>query len=204
MAYMKCYGKYVANDPCAPFCSKPDGSGCDYGAGFGLTEGPYSVTYSDQGAITGNTDTRVVVPVIDPYQAQTPPSSNSFSAETDHEYLAFADNSAGQCAFAQATGTAEYLTENGQRTNLTTIPRYSTARFFEDGEVNGIIPRPKRRRGRRRVGEDLSLAVLTGADGSKTQPQTKELSEKEKQIHSVIAIGLLAALGYTLVRYLRD
>ena len=75
-----CYGMLVGDDPCYPNCSKPDGSGCDYSAmgntssanPFGLTGDPYSVTYSDQGKLTGNFDTRTYVPTIDPYQVQVP------------------------------------------------------------------------------------------------------------------------------------
>ena len=70
----------MGDDPCYPNCSKPDGSGCDYSAmgntssanPFGLTGDPYSVTYSDQGKLTGNFDTRTYVPTIDPYQVQVP------------------------------------------------------------------------------------------------------------------------------------
>lgn len=211
MAYMKCYGQYVANDPCAPFCSKPDGSGCDYAGGLGLTGDPYSVTYSDQGAITGNTDTRTYVPTIDPYQAQVPPSAKKpFSGEFDNEYLSFADNSSTPCAFAQAnglglasgSGTADYIIQDGVKTPITAVPRFNTASFFSDGEMNGVIPRQPRRRGRRRVGDDFDIAVLTGADGAKTHmvPNPK----KYENVQNFVALGLLAALGFALAKYLRD
>ena len=188
MSYMKCYGQYVANDPCAPFCSKPDGSGCDYAGGMGLTGSPYSVTYSDQGALTGNTDTRTYVPTIDPYQSQVPPSQQKpFSGESDHEFLSFADNSMPRDAFASANGlglasgagTAESVEQDGKTTTLTAVPRYSSADFFSEGEMNGVIPSKKRARGRRRLGEGFQIDVLRGVDGSKgrqnyDQPTTGE------------------------------
>ena len=78
---MKCNGQYVANDPCYPVCSLPDGSGCDYSGVFGggSIGGPtdnYSITTGN--AVTGNTSTRSVVSMIDPYQSITPSQMSSF------------------------------------------------------------------------------------------------------------------------------
>ena len=71
---MKCNGQYVTNDPCFPVCSLPDGSGCDwagiYGGGIGGPAEQYSITTGD--AAAGNTSTRTVTPMIDPYQSITP------------------------------------------------------------------------------------------------------------------------------------
>jgi len=88
--WQKCYGQYVANDPCFPFCSLPDGSGCDYSPlrsdiggsnPFGLTQ-QYSVIYGDD-PVTGNYSKSVYTPVIDPYQTQVPPSSFDGIREND-------------------------------------------------------------------------------------------------------------------------
>ena len=68
---MLCNGRYVANDPCYPFCSLPDGSGCDYfnvRNPFGKTN-PYSVKYKDG---FGGYVKKSYIPVIDPYQSITP------------------------------------------------------------------------------------------------------------------------------------
>tara|TARA_A200000159_G_scaffold164029_1_gene192217 strand:- start:1258 stop:1869 length:612 start_codon:yes stop_codon:yes gene_type:complete len=146
MAYQMCYGKYVANDPCSPFCSKPDGSGCDYsplanpsGANpFGKTGDPYSVTYSDQGSITGNFTQRTYVPTIDPYQVQTPPKNFHGFASNREEFMTFADYSSEPCAFANQSGSAESITQDGNTTTLTAVPRFSTRNFFQGGEMNGL------------------------------------------------------------------
>lgn len=178
MPYQMCYGKYVANDPCYPLCSKPDGSGCDtspvanpQGANpFGLTGDPYSVTYSDQGSITGNFDTRTYVPTIDPYQSQVPPSMKKFHGfggfrENRDEYTTFASYAGEIDAFANQSGMAESLTQDGKTTSLTAVPRFSTSNFFSDGEMNGVIPRRKRRRGRRRVGQDFEITIVPDSQG---------------------------------------
>jgi hypothetical protein len=68
---MLCNGRYVINDPCYPFCSLPDGSGCNYFNTmnpFGKTK-PYSVTYKDG---FGGYVKKSYIPVIDPYQSITP------------------------------------------------------------------------------------------------------------------------------------
>ena len=87
---MKCNGQYVANDPCFPVCSLPDGSGCDYSGVFGggsiggpVGDGPYSITTGN--AVTGNTSTRSVVPMIDPYQSILP-SQLSFDGSNREGY----------------------------------------------------------------------------------------------------------------------
>jgi hypothetical protein len=80
---MKCNGQYVANDPCYPVCSLPDGSGCDYSGVFGgggSIGGPtdnYTITTGN--AVTGNTSTRSVVSPMDPYQNINPNKLNSFN-----------------------------------------------------------------------------------------------------------------------------
>jgi len=147
MPALLCKDGYRLDDPCYPFCSKQDGSGCDYstiGQGgsnpFGLTGEPYSVTYSDQGKLTGNFDTRVYTPTIDPYQAQLPPKNFSGFAGSNREFMTFADYSSPPCAFAQAIGTAESITQDGTTTELTAVPRFSTRDFFKSGEMNGVIP----------------------------------------------------------------
>ena len=142
-----CYGQIVQNDPCYPFCSKPDGSGCDYSPmgntssanPFGLTGDPYSVTYSDQGKLTGNFDTRTYVPTIDPYQVQVPKKNFAGFLES-RQYLGFYGEGNTQCAFANQTGTAESITQDGKTMDLTAVPRWSTADFFKSGEMNGVIP----------------------------------------------------------------
>ena len=71
---MKCNGQYVTNDPCFPVCSLPDGSGCDwagiYGGGIGGPAEQHTITTGN--AVTGNTSTRTVTPMIDPYQSIVP------------------------------------------------------------------------------------------------------------------------------------
>lgn len=148
MPMQYCYGQLVGNDPCYPNCSKPDGSGCDYSAlsdttssnPFGLTGDPYSVTYSEQGKLTGNFDTRVYVPTIDPYQVQVPKKNFAGFLES-RQYLGFYGNEAPQCSFANQSGTAESITQDGKTMDLTAVPRWSTADFFKSGEMNGVIPK---------------------------------------------------------------
>lgn len=77
---MLCNGRYVANDPCYPLCSLPDGSGCDYssifgGGGIGGPTEQYSVTTGN--AVAGNTSTRVNTTMIDPYQNIIPSQLNA-------------------------------------------------------------------------------------------------------------------------------
>ena len=77
---MLCNGRYVANDPCYPLCSLPDGSGCDYssifgGGGIGGPTQQYSVTTGN--AVAGNTSTRVNTTMIDPYQNIIPSMLNA-------------------------------------------------------------------------------------------------------------------------------
>lgn len=147
MPALECKDGYRLNDPCYPFCSKMDGSGCDYtslgGGGsnpFGLTGDPYSVTYSDQGKLTGNFDTRVYTPTIDPYQAQRPPKDFSGFAGTNREFMSFSAYSSPQCAFSQAIGTPESITQDGSTTELTAVPRFSTKDFFAEGEMDKLSP----------------------------------------------------------------
>ena len=73
---MKCYGQYVANDPCYPLCSNPVTGECDYSSVFGGSSagGPtdnWTITTGD--AVAGNTQTRTNISMIDPYQSITPP-----------------------------------------------------------------------------------------------------------------------------------
>lgn len=150
MPAIECKDGYRLDDPCYPFCSKSDGSGCDYsslGAGgsnpYGLTGDPYAVTYSDQGKVTGNFDTRVYVPTIDPYQAQRPPVNNFGGfAGTHREFMSFSDYTTPNCAFSQAIGTPESITQDGTTTELTAVPRFSTRDFFKDGEMDKLSPKP--------------------------------------------------------------
>lgn len=146
MPALECKDGYRLNDPCYPFCSKSDGSGCDYsslGRGgsnpFGLTGDPYSVTYSDQGKLTGNFETRVYTPTIDPYQAQRPPKNFSGFAGSNREFMSFSNYSSPQCAFEQAIGTPESITQDGSTTELTAVPRFSTRNFFKQGEMDGVM-----------------------------------------------------------------
>jgi len=146
MAYQMCYGKYVQNDPCYPFCSKPDGSGCDYSPmsnprgsnPYGLTGDPYSVTSSDQGRITGNFNTRTYVPTIDPYQTQVPQKNFHGFVSTRDEYITFSDYSSDPCPFANQSGSPESITQDGTTTNLTAVPRFSTRNFFQEGQVDSL------------------------------------------------------------------
>ena len=101
----------MGDDPCYPNCSKPDGSGCDYSAmgntssanPFGLTGDPYSVTYSDQGKLTGNFDTRTYVPTIDPYQVQVPKKNFAGFLES-RQYLGFYGEGKHAMRFCQSDG----------------------------------------------------------------------------------------------------
>ncbi len=146
MPIQYCYGQLVGNDPCYPNCSKPDGSGCDYSAlsdttsanPFGLTGDPYSVTYSEQGKLTGNFDTRTYVPTIDPYQVQVPKKNFAGFLES-RQYLGFYGNEAPRCSFANQSGTAESITQDGSTTELTAVPRFSTRDFFKQGEMDGVM-----------------------------------------------------------------
>ena len=144
MSYQMCYGKYVSNDPCYPFCSKPDGSGCDYSPmanpsgsnPFGLTGDPYSVTYSDQGRLTGNFTTRTYVPTIDPYQTQVPPKNFHGFVSNRNEYTTFSSNSSQRSPFLSMS--AESITQDGTTTTLTAVPRFSTQNFFQKGQMDGL------------------------------------------------------------------
>ena len=214
-----CYGKYASNDPCAPFCSKPDGSGCDYsplanpsGANpFGKTGDPYSVTYSDQGALTGNFTQRTYVPTIDPYQVQTPPKNFHGFASNREEFMTFADYSSDPCPFVNQSGTAESITQDGKTTTLTAVPRFSTRDFFQSGQMNGLTEgtdstcdSPKFRRenrifceqqdkqkGQVGLGDGIEIAVMTGADGSKSLDKLQEgMSETMKGL-----LGLTIVIG---------
>lgn len=148
MAYQMCYGKYVQNDPCSPFCSKPDGSGCDYSPmsnpygsnPFGKTGDPYSVTYSDQGSITGNFNTRTYVPTIDPYQTQVPPKNFHGFVTNRRELTTFSNNHWSPTTFVNQSGSAESITQDGTTTTLTAVPRFSTQNFFQRGQMDGLSP----------------------------------------------------------------
>ena len=77
---MKCYGQYVANDPCYPVCTNPQTGECDYAGIFGGQSGGgptdnYTVTTGD--AVAGNTSTRTNISMIDPYQSITPNMLNA-------------------------------------------------------------------------------------------------------------------------------
>jgi hypothetical protein len=146
MAYQMCYGKYVQNDPCSPFCSKPDGSGCDYSPmanprgsnPYGKTGDPYSVTYSDQGSITGNFNTRTYVPTIDPYQTQVPPKNFNGFVSNRRELTTFSDNNWLPTTFVNQSGSPESITQDGKTTTLTAVPRFSTRNFFQKGQMDGL------------------------------------------------------------------
>ena len=148
MAYQMCYGKYVQNDPCSPFCSKPDGSGCDYSPmsnpygsnPYGKTGDPYSVTYSDQGSITGNFNTRTYVPTIDPYQTQVPPKNFHGFASSRNEYTTFSSYASPPSTFVNQSGSPESITQDGTTTTLTAVPRFSTQNFFQRGQMDGLSP----------------------------------------------------------------
>ena len=75
--------------------------------------------------------------------------------------------SANGLGLASGAGTAESVEQDGKTTTLTAVPRYSSADFFSEGEMNGVIPSKKRARGRRRLGEGFQIDVLRGVDGSK-------------------------------------
>ena len=49
---------------------------------------------------------------------------------------------------------------------------------------------------------DFDIAVLTGADGAKTQATPNP--KKYENVQNLVALGLLAALGFALAKYLRD
>jgi hypothetical protein len=92
---MLCNGQYVANDPCYPLCSLPDGSGCDYssifgGGGIGGPTSNYSVTTGN--AVAGNTSTRSYVTPIDPYQNITPSMLNASGESEGRDDMWFGQN----------------------------------------------------------------------------------------------------------------
>tara|TARA_R100001015_G_scaffold12109_1_gene5100 strand:+ start:4817 stop:5347 length:531 start_codon:yes stop_codon:yes gene_type:complete len=99
---MKCNGQYVTNDPCFPVCSLPDGSGCDwagiYGGGIGGPAEQHTITTGN--AVTGNTSTRTVTPMIDPYQSIVP-SQLSFDG-SNREELTDMDGSPSDLWFNQS------------------------------------------------------------------------------------------------------
>lgn len=202
MAWKKCFGKYVANDPCAPWgCSKPDGSGCDYSGianpsgsnPFGLTGDPYSVTYSDQGKLTGNFDTRTYVPTIDPYQVQVPPKSFTGTLAS-RQYVGMG----GASRFARMGGVPESITQDGKTQELVTVPRFSTRNFFQDGEINGVIPQGWDNKYRRKtswgsgrpLGSQLEIGVLKGADGSSTDKKSDDGMQMAKDGACVVGLAL--------------
>lgn len=130
--YQLCYGQYVANDPCFPFCSLPDSSGCDYtpmadigGSNpFGLTQ-PYTVIYGDD-PLTGNYSKSTYTPVIDPYQTQIP--TINFEGNNDSDIWGFGgsvenpflENSNGD--FRQSIG--QY--------NFQIVPTFDNTDFFNE------------------------------------------------------------------------
>lgn len=142
--WQKCFGKYVVDDPCYPFCSLPDGSGCDYSAmidtgssnPFGLTS-QYSVQYGDD-PVTGNYSTRVYTPVIDPYQVQVPPNNfdgmrKSFDGggadcpeafHDNYETVGFHDNY--ETGFKSANGGSP------ESFNFQVVPSFDHSNFFND------------------------------------------------------------------------
>lgn len=142
--WQKCYGKYVANDPCFPFCSLPDGSGCDYTPiinsngdnPFGLTQ-QYAVTYGDD-PLTGNYSTRVYTPVIDPYQSQVPPLNFDGNDSYDGEFSDFSDpffNNQG-IGFLEVNNEDGFLNmsalNNQQAYDFQIVPTFDRTDFFND------------------------------------------------------------------------
>tara|TARA_R110000751_G_C13762116_1_gene479317 strand:- start:936 stop:1385 length:450 start_codon:yes stop_codon:yes gene_type:complete len=134
--WQKCDGKYVANDPCYPFCSLADGSGCDYSPivdgnsdnPFGLTS-QYTVTYGDD-PLTGNYSRRTYSPVIDPYQSQVPPSSfdgmkgfDGDESSEGFESMFFDDDGTG---FKSANGLSPSVFD------FTIVPTFDRSDFFDD------------------------------------------------------------------------
>ena len=139
--WQKCYGKYVANDPCYPFCSLPDGSGCDYAPiidvnsdnPFGLTE-QYSVIYGDD-PVTGNYSRRTFTPVIDPYQSQVSPTNFDGMRAFDGGGSCFSfDGSGADCpesfkenldiGFKYANGVSAY--------DFNVVPTFDRSDFFNE------------------------------------------------------------------------
>lgn len=92
---MKCYGQYVANDPCYPVCTNPNTGECDYTGIFGGQSGGgpatnYQITTGD--AVAGNTSTRTNVSMIDPYQSITPDMLSFSGVKTDLWFQQTGDN----------------------------------------------------------------------------------------------------------------
>jgi hypothetical protein len=180
MAYQMCYGKYVQNDPCSPFCSKPDGSGCDYSPmsnpygsnPFGKTGDPYSVTYSDQGSITGNFNTRTYVPTIDPYQTQVPPKNFHGFVSNRRELTTFSENTWTPSTFLSQSGSAESITQDGTTTTLTAVPRFSTSNFFQRGQMDGLSTTTTANRGRRNALQQCACGDGSTCQGSLSPSST--------------------------------
>tara|TARA_R110000751_G_scaffold80733_1_gene162818 strand:+ start:622 stop:1080 length:459 start_codon:yes stop_codon:yes gene_type:complete len=139
--WQKCYGKYVVNDPCYPFCSSPDGSGCDYSPivdsggsnPFGLTD-QYTVTYGDD-PVTGNYSRRTYTPVIDPYQTIVPPSN--FNGMKEWDGLSDFSNE-----FVDAPLFMDDVSSTGFRDmdamssyNFQIVPTFDRSDFFEDDDA---------------------------------------------------------------------
>jgi len=132
--FQKCYGKYVANDPCFPFCSLPDGSGCDYSPiidvdgsnPFGLTS-RYTVTYGDD-PVTGNYSRRTFSPVIDPYQTIVPPKSFDGGG-----MCRSFDGGGADCPepFQENMNTG-FRNANGLAYNFRLVPTFDRSDFFDD------------------------------------------------------------------------
>ena len=128
---MKCYGQYVANDPCYPVCTNPQTGECDYSGIFGGQSGGgpatnYQVTTGD--AVAGNTSTRTVIgDLIDPYQVQTG-KTIGFSGETSETELWF--NQTGD----------NVITVDGDKYAFEPIFRWNRGCDGLDNSGDGIFP----------------------------------------------------------------
>lgn len=136
---MKCNGQYVANDPCYPLCSLPDGSGCDYsgifggGNGMGGPTDNYTVTTGN--SVTGNTSTRTNVSMIDPYQSITP-DMLSFDGSNRS---GFADDGTGSNLWFNQTG-GNSIEVDGDRYEFQPVLTWDRGCDSMDNSGDGIFP----------------------------------------------------------------
>ena len=140
---MKCNGEYVANDPCYPVCSFPDGSGCDYSGVFGggSMGGPtdnYSVTTGN--AVTGNTSTRTYTSPLDPYQNINPKDLSFNGVGFDGSNRLFLDNNNGPTdLWFNQTGD-NVITVGGDKYSFEPVLSWNEGCDTMDDSGDGIFP----------------------------------------------------------------
>lgn len=171
---MKCNGQYVVNDPCYPVCSLPDGS-CDYSGVFGggSMGGPtdnYSITTGN--AVTGNTSTRSVVPMIDPYQSITPNQLSSFDGiGFDGSNRLFLDNNNEPTDLWFNQSGDNVIEVGGHKYSFEPVLSWNQTCDSMDDTGDGIFPNPNCSR-RQGVGgvPGLGVSALRWKDGVPMTP----------------------------------